>query len=83
MNMIDKLIMFATGMVQVALVSMNVVFISKDHVVAMLATGYMISLVWTFNVKRVAFGGWHDRVLYAFGAMVGTGVGYGITKMLL
>ncbi len=68
---------------QVALVSMNVVFISKSMVVPMLITGFGISFIWTLNVKRAAFGGWRDRFIYSFGAMTGTGLGFLIGRYLI
>ena len=70
------LIIFLTAFGQVCLVAMNTIFISHGLIVPMLITGFGISLVWTFNVKRVAFGNIKDRFVYAFGAMAGTGIGY-------
>jgi hypothetical protein len=74
--------LFLTAMLQVALVSMNVVFISRGAIVPMLITGFGISLIWTFNVKRVAFGMWRERIIYASGAMCGTYFGYLITTFI-
>lgn len=79
----EKLPLFFTAVVQVTFVAMNVLFISHKMVVPMLITGFMISLVWTLNVKRVAFGGWWDRITYATGAMVGTGLGYLISASII
>lgn len=70
------LILFFTAFVQVALVAANTIFISNHMVKSMLVTGFGISLVWTLNVKKVCIGDWGDRVAYATGAMVGTGVGF-------
>ncbi len=70
------LIVFLTAFVQVCLVAMNTIFISHGLIVPMLITGFGISLVWTLNVKKIAFGTFRDRFVYAFGAMFGTGVGY-------
>lgn len=79
----QKLYLFLTATLQVALVSMNVVFISKSMVVPMLITGFGISFIWMLNVKRAAFGGWTDRFIYSFGAMTGTGLGFLIVKFLI
>lgn len=76
MELRNNLLLFGTAALQVSFVSMNVVFISKAMIIPMLATGFMISLVWTLNVKKIAFSGWRSRFIYAAGAMVGTGVGY-------
>ncbi len=68
--------LFLTALLQVTFVAMNTVFISRGYIMCMLLTAFMISLIWTINIKRVAFGGWTDRFVYATGAMFGTGFGY-------
>ncbi len=75
--------LFLTAIFQVTFVSMNVLFISKGFILLMLLTGFMISLIWTLNVKKVAFGGWFDRLTYASGAMIGTGIGYLISNTII
>ncbi len=74
--------LFITAILQVMFVSMNVIFISNHRVIPMLLTGFMISLIWTFNIKKVAFGGLIDRFIYATGAMIGTGLGYLISAYI-
>jgi hypothetical protein len=74
--------LFLTAVCQVTFVSMNVIFISKAMIIPMLLTGFMISFMWTLNVKKVAFGDWWDRVIYATGAMIGTGLGYLISTWM-
>lgn len=78
----SKWALFLTAMVQVTFVAMNVTFIAHGEIIPMLLTGFMISLIWTINVKRVALGGWLDRITYANGAMVGTGLGYVISNWI-
>ena len=78
----SKWALFLTAMVQVTFVAMNVTFIAHGEIIPMLLTGFMISLIWTFNVKRVALGGWLDRLTYANGAMLGTGIGYIISHWI-
>lgn len=75
--------LFFSALFQVALVAMNVVFISKGYFWLLLLTGGGISLFWTFNIKKVAFGGWKDRLTYTFGAMCGTGLGYLISNQIV
>lgn len=77
-----KLALFLTALVQVTFVAMNVSFISRGEILFMLITGFLISLVWTFNVSRVAFGSMWDKITYATGAMVGTGLGYWISHLM-
>jgi hypothetical protein len=77
-----RIALFLTGFLQVTLVAMNTWFISHKQVVPMVVTGFGISFVWTLNVKKVAFGDWWDRVIYASGAMTGTLTGYLIATTL-
>jgi hypothetical protein len=78
----NNLILFVTALSQVSLVAANVIFISRGNVPCMLVTGFLISLIWTLNVKRIAFSTISERIIYATGAMVGTGLGYYVTKFL-
>lgn len=74
--------LFLTALMQVAFVAMNITFISKGLIIYMVVTGFLISLIWTFNVKKVAFGGWYDRFAYALGAATGTLAGYELSHYL-
>lgn len=79
----DTIKLFLTALLQVTFVAMNVIFISQHKWIPLLFTGFMISFIWTLNVKKVAFGGWADRFTYAFGAMCGTGLGVLISNWLI
>lgn len=74
--------LFLSAMAQVALVSMNIVFLTTNNIIMLGITGFLISLVWTFNVKKVAFGTWIDRIVYASGACSGTLIGYYLATYL-
>lgn len=67
-----------TGFAQVLLVSINTVLVTKSLYVGVLATSFLISFVWSFNVKKVAFGSMTDRVFYSAGAAMG-----GITGVII
>lgn len=41
-------------------------------------TGFLISFIWSFNVKKVAFGSMLDRIIYSIGASIG-----GISGLLI
>lgn len=72
----SKLILFFTGFLQVSLVSAQTFFIASRCIIGIVVCGFAISFVWTINVKRVAFGGWIDRIIYASGASSGAIVGF-------
>jgi hypothetical protein len=79
----SRIQLFCTAFLQVSFVAMNVIFIAHAFIVPMLLTSFMISFIWTLNVKKVAFGNWGDRITYAIGAMVGNGVGYAISTYIM
>jgi hypothetical protein len=64
--------LFSTGFLQVFFVAVNTFFISKGYYVGVLVCGFIISFIWSFNVKRVAFGTNTDRLIYASGAALGS-----------
>ena len=68
----SKLILFSTGFVQVFFVAVNTYFLAKENYPGVLAASFMISLIWSFNVKKVAFGSLIDRLSYATGAAAGS-----------
>lgn len=64
-----------TGFLQVIFVSMNTVYITHGSWIALIATSFCISFLWSGNVRRIAFGDKLDRILYAAGAALGCGAG--------
>ena len=71
-----------TGFVQVYFVSVNTYFLAHEMYAGVLVAAFIISLVWSFNVKRVAFGTWRDRLMYAGGAAVGSVTGLASSAMI-
>jgi hypothetical protein len=67
--------LFITGFVQVFFVAINTYFISKQFYLGVFSCGFMISLIWSWNVKKIAFGTWTDRLYYASGAAFGSVAG--------
>lgn len=67
--------LFMTGVVQVYFVAINTVFLSKELYVGVFFAAFMISMVWSYNIKKIVFGTITDRVLYALGATTGSLLG--------
>jgi hypothetical protein len=67
-----NLILFLTGFVQVYFVSVNTYFLAHGIYLGVLVAAFMISLIWSFNVKKVAFGTVTDRIIYSLGATAGS-----------
>lgn len=74
----DRALLFFTGFVQVMFVSLNTYMVAKYLPLAIFLTSFMISWIWTMNVRRVVFGTAIDRFLYALGAALGSLVGASI-----
>lgn len=79
----EKLKLFITGFVQVFFVAINTYFLSKIFYLGVFLCAFMISLVWSWNVKKVAFGTTSDRLIYALGAAFGSIVGLLISTLIL
>ena len=77
-----KLTTFFQAWAQVLLVVLNTWQIANGKIVGALIVGFLISLVWTFNVKRAAFATWTTRIIYCDGASAGTGTGLWLADLL-
>jgi hypothetical protein len=64
--------LFFTGFIQVYFISVNTYFLSKEMYWGVLIAAFMISWVWSLNIKKLAFGSAFDRVVYALGATAGS-----------
>jgi hypothetical protein len=73
--------LFLTGFAQVFFVSINTYFLAHEMYLGVLVAAFMISLIWSFNVKKVAFGTNIDRVVYAAGATFGSVAGLWVGTM--
>ena len=71
----ERAALFGTGFLQVFCVGLNTVFIAQSAVLGNLLSGFLISYIWTRNVKRAAFGDEADRWCYATGAALGSVAG--------
>jgi len=74
--------LFLTGSLQVLLVALNTYFIAHVMVLQAVSVAFLISLVWTFNVKRISIGSNLDRVIYSAGASFGTLVSFLIIYLI-
>ena len=79
----EKLKLFITGFVQVFFVAINTYFLSKIFYLGVFLCAFMISLIWSWNVKKVAFGTTSDRLIYALGAAFGSTVGLLVSTLIL
>lgn len=85
----EKFSVFITGFIQVILVCLNtyqignyVITNSINTLIGIFVVGFLISFVWTLNVKKTAFGDTSTRMLYALGAALGSIVGVLLGELL-
>ena len=75
--------LFLTGFLQVFFVACNTYFISKSFYMGVFICGLIISLIWSWNVKKIVFGTFNDRIVYAIGAAFGSLLGLIISKFII
>lgn len=79
----DRAILFTTGFIQVSFVGANSYLVAKYIPLGIFLTSFMISFVWSFNIKKICFGGTIDRYVYALGAACGAVTGSSIAFYLV
>ena len=78
----NRIALFATGFSQVFLVVLNTYFITREFLLGIIACGFLISFIWSHNVKKVAFGSEWDRIIYSLGAMTGSILAFYFGKLI-
>ena len=67
-----KLKHFLLAYTQVLFVSLNTIFLAKNNPSMVFICAFLISYIWTHNVKKIAFGNELDKLIYALGAALGS-----------
>lgn len=75
--------LFVTGFSQVFFVVLNTYFISKQYIIGIIICSFLISFIWSFNVKKIAFGENKDRFIYSLGACFGSILAFYLGKLIL
>lgn len=75
--------LFTTGFIQVFFVSINTWLISRSVYLGVFLCGFTISFIWSWNVKKIAFGKLNDRLLYSMGAASGSLVGLVFSEQII
>jgi hypothetical protein len=71
--------LFFTGFIQVFFMAINTVFLSRRTFLGVAVCSFIISMIWSWNVKKVAFGSVSDRIIYSLGACCGSLTGLWVT----
>ncbi len=64
-------------------VAINTYFLSKEVYLGVAFASFAISMVWSFNIKKLAFGSKTDRVIYALGATLGSVMGLFTSTLII
>ncbi len=75
--------LFQTSFLQVFLISINTIFLSKGIYVGVAIAGFLISYLWVSNVKKANIATKIDQIIYSLGAMIGGLSGLFITSIML
>jgi hypothetical protein len=70
--------LFSTAFLQVFLVSINTIFLSRTFYPGVAIAGFAISYLWVGNVKKIHIATKAERIIYSTGAMLG-----GLTGMIV
>ncbi len=73
--------LFLKSFTQVFLVAVNTVLISKGVIPLVFIISFGISLVWTFNVSKVAVSTLKEKIIYSFGGAFGAVSGMSIAEL--
>jgi hypothetical protein len=73
---------FFQSFFQVGLVSVSTVLITKQLYYGVFVVAFLISLLWTFNVSRIAVSTINQKIIYSLGAGTGAVCGLLLTQLL-
>jgi hypothetical protein len=73
---------FFQSFFQIALVSISTVLITKHLYYGVFVVAFLISLLWTFNVSRIAVSTIKQKLIYSLGAGSGAVCGLLLTQLL-
>ena len=74
---------FLQSFFQVGLVAINTMLIAKSLYIGVFIVSFLISLLWAFNVSKVAISTLNQKMTYAFGAGCGAITGLLILKVFI
>lgn len=75
--------LYLSGFLQVFLVSANTVFLSNLFYVGVFVFGFLISWIWSWNVKKISVSNNIERFSYSIGAASGGLIGVLFSKNII
>jgi hypothetical protein len=74
---------FFTSFFQIGLVAINTLLIAKQLFLAVFICSCLISLLWAFNVSKIALSDLRQKLIYSLGAGCGAITGMLLVKFLI
>lgn len=74
---------FLTSFLQVGLVAINTYLITHLYWLGIFIVSFLISLLWAFNVSKIAISTTNKKITYALGAGCGAVVGLFLVKLII
>jgi len=74
---------FLQSFFQVGLVAINTLLIAKQLFAGVFICSFCISLLWAFNVSKIALSSLNQKLIYAFGAGCGAVTGIILINFIL
>lgn len=78
----EKIKIFTTSFTQVMLVSVNTILLTKGYVLGIFMVAFTISFIWCYNVSKIDLSDVRRKLIYSFGAGLGSVTGYLVMKIL-
>jgi hypothetical protein len=72
-----------TGFIQVYFVAINTYFIAQAFYAGVFVASFLISIFWSYNVKRISLTGIKTRIIYSIGASFGAVAGLLTSKLFI
>jgi len=74
---------FFTSFFQIGLVAINTLLIAKGYVLGIFLASFTISMLWSYNVSKIALSDFKNKMIYSSGAGFGAITGYYLINFLI
>ena len=74
---------FFTSFFQIGLVAINTLLIAKGYVLGIFLASFTISLLWSYNVSKIALSDFKSKMIYSLGAGLGAATGYYLINFII
>jgi len=82
MNKISHIKLAATGFLQVFFVSISTYMISHGQYIGAFIAAFMISYIWSINVKKISIASRTEQIIYSLGAATGCIAGLFLSQFI-